>query len=325
MLISILVDLLNFATPLLIAATGILIVEKSGVLNLGVEGLMIVGALSGYMVAGQLHSCAAPSFAGGCLMGGIVPLWAYGTALLAAGLVGAAFSCLFALLVLILRANQIATGLGLSILGLSLTNAIGSGGYDLSGVPLAGLVPAEWIAASDLRRLAAMNMLTFMSLALLPLMLWFLSRTRAGLILRAVGENHGSAHTLGYPVRRLRFFAVLFGGFMCAVAGAYMALALNAPSWREGITNGFGWLALALILFGTWRPLRVLLGGLLFGLTISLGPRVQLIDGLPGWVDTLLLPGLPYILPIIVLALISWDANMIRRNQPGSLGQSFNT
>ena len=323
MFISILVDLLNFATPLLIAATGILMVAKSGVLNLGVEGLMIVGALGGYMMAGQLHSCEVPGFAGGCLMGGIVPLWAYGLALLAAGLVGALFACLFALLVLILRANQVATGLGLSILGLSLTNAIGSQGYDLSGVPLAGLVPSEWVAASDLRRLASMNVLTFVSLALLPLALWFLRKTRAGLVLRAVGENHASAHTLGYPVRRIRFFAVLFGGFMCGIAGAYMALALNAPSWREGVTNGFGWLALALILFGTWRPYRVLLGGLLFGLAISLGPRVQLIDGLPGWVDTLLLPSLPYILHIVVLAAISWDARMIRRNQPGSLGQTF--
>ena len=110
---------------------------------------------------------------------------------------------------------------------------------------------------------------------------------------------------------------------MCGMAGAYMALAFPEPSWQEGLTNGFGWLALALILFGTWRPLRVLLGGLLFGLTISAEPRLQLIDHMPGWFATLLLPSLPYILPIIVLTLISMDATMIRRNAPGSLGKPF--
>lgn len=323
MLISILVDVLAIATPLLLAATGILIVEKSGVLNLGVEGMMIVGALAGYLVGGQLDICNGDLIAGACYVGGKLPFGGFVIATLAAGLVAALFSLLFAFLVLVLRANQVATGLGLTIFGLSLTNAIGTQGVDLNGIPLAGLAPVEWRNADGPLRLLSLNALTYLALFTLPLALWFLQRTRAGLVLRAVGENHDSAHTLGYSVRRVRVMAVLFGGFMCGIAGAYMSLAFPEPSWREGISNGFGWLALALILFGTWRPLRVLLGGLLFGLTISAEPRLQLIDNMPGWFETLLLPSLPYLLPIVVLALISADATMIRRNAPGSLGKTF--
>ena len=216
-LISILIDVLNFATPLLLAATGILIVEKSGVINLGVEGMMIVGALSGYMIAGALFECESPGFGGLCLVGGTLSFWAYMGALGGAGLVGAGFAALFGILVLILRANQVATGLGLTILGLALTNAIGSQGFSLAGVSLEGLVPDSWRNAGGFQRLASMNIMTFIALAALPLTLFFLQYTRMGLLLRAVGENHDSAFTLGYPIRRIRFAAVLFGGFMCAI------------------------------------------------------------------------------------------------------------
>ena len=205
MFISILADVLTIATPLLIAATGILIVEKSGVLNLGVEGMMIVGALAGYLIGGQMDVCDADLIAGACYAGGILPFWAYLLAVLGLGLVGMLFSLIFAALVLIMRANQVATGLGLTIFGLSLTNAIGTQGVDLSGIPLENLAPNEWRNSGGVLRLGSLNILTYMALFTLPLSLWFLQRTRAGLILRAVGENHDSAHTLGYKVRGCGF------------------------------------------------------------------------------------------------------------------------
>ena len=149
MLISILADVLTIATPLLLAATGILIVEKSGVLNLGVEGMMIVGALSGYLIGGQMDVCNADLIAGACYAGGVLPFWAYLLAVLGAGIMAALFSLIFAFLVLIMRANQVATGLGLTIFGLSLTNAIGTQGVDLSGIPLEGLAPTQWRNSMD--------------------------------------------------------------------------------------------------------------------------------------------------------------------------------
>ena len=322
--ISLVLDVLNFATPLLLAATGILIVEKAGVLNLGVEGMMIVGALAAYMVGAGLASCGMLGFDGKtCLLDPLLGRWAYLAALVVAGLVGALLAALFGFLVLVMRANQVATGLGLTILGLSLTNAIGTQGLDITGTPLEGFVPRAWYTSDGWARLLTVNIMTLVALAVLPLALWFLRTVRAGLVLRAVGENHDSAFTLGYNILRIRFLAILFGGFMSGVAGGYMSLALIGPSWREGVTNGYGWLALALILFGTWRPLRVLLGGILFGLTISLGPRLQNVAGLPDWFVPLLLPILPYLVPVVVLALISFDATMIRRNAPGSLGKTF--
>ena len=178
MLISILVDVLAIATPLLLAATGILIVEKSGVLNLGVEGMMIVGALAGYLVGGQLDICNGDLIAGACYVGGKLPFGGFVIATLAAGLVAALFSLLFAFLVLVLRANQVATGLGLTIFGLSLTNAIGTQGVDLNGIPLAGLAPVEWRNADGPLRLLSLNALTYLALFTLPLALWFLQRTR---------------------------------------------------------------------------------------------------------------------------------------------------
>ena len=323
-IVSITLDVLNFATPLLLAAAGILIVEKSGVINLGVEGMMIVGALAAYMVAASLASCGMMGFDGKtCLLDPLLGRWSFLVALLAGGLVGSILSLLFGFLVLTMRANQIASGLGLTILGLSLTNAIGNQGFDITGTPLQGFVPEEWRLSNGVLRLGTVNIVTLVAIATMPIGLWFLRRTRAGLILRAVGENHNSAFTLGYPILRIRLLAITFGGFMAGVSGGYMSLALIGPSWREGLTNGYGWLALALILFGTWRPMRVLLGGILFGLTISLGPRLQNVDGLPGWFVPLFLPVLPYLVPIVVLALISFDATMIRRNAPGSLGKTF--
>ncbi len=322
--VSLTLDVSNFATPLLLAAVGILIVEKSGLINLGVEGMMIVGALAAYMVGAALATCGVMGFDGKtCLMDPLLGRWAYLAALLVGGLMGALLSLLFGLLVLALGANQVATGLGLTILGLSLTNAIGNQGFDMTGTPLQGFVPHAWHLSDGVARLATINIMTVLALTALPLALWFLQRTRAGLVLRAVGENHDSAYTLGYPVARIRLLALTFGGFMSGIAGGYMSLALIGPSWREGLTNGYGWLALALILFGTWRPLRVLIGGILFGLTISLGPRLQNVDGLPNWFVPLFLPTLPYVIPILVLALISFDTTMIRRNAPGSLGKVF--
>ena len=327
-LVLTLVSVLNFATPLLLAATGELVVEKSGVLNLGVEGMMIVGAMTAYFVGAHidLEVCTVPHFSGvGCLVGtSSIPMERFAIVVLTRGLAGMALSFLFALLVLGFRSNQVATGLGLTLLGLTLTNALGSGSGDLKVGrvdTLLGTQASDWGIWGPLLN---MNPMVWLTIILCLTVGWILTHTLLGLIIRAVGENHDSAHTLGLPVQWVRLGAIVFGGLCAGMAGAYISMIqIGAPLWKEGITAGAGWLALALILFATWRAERVVLGALIFGFTLALELRLQTLAGLPSWFVPWLLPSLPYLIPIIVLTLISLDARVIRRNAPASLGKLF--
>ncbi len=288
------------ATPLLFAALGELVVEKSGVLNLGVEGMMLVGAVCGFAVTVQTGSSTA-----GFVLGAAA---------------GAAMAALFGVLTLLLLANQVATGLALTLFGVGLSALIGQG---YVGIPIPDVPELDIPGLTDIpvigEALFGQDALVYLALAMVPAVHWFLYGTRKGLILRAVGENHAAAHALGYKVIRIRFLAVLFGGAMSGMAGAYLSLDYT-PMWAEGITAGRGWIALALVVFATWKPGRVLLGAWLFGgLTIA-----QLhVQGLGIDIPSQVLSMLPYLATVLVLVLISRDVTRIRLNAPASLGKVF--
>ncbi|HUH58771.1 MAG TPA: ABC transporter permease [Candidimonas sp.] len=287
-------------TPLMLAALGLLINEKSGVINLGSEGMMLMAAVAGFAVAVDTGSLALGFLAGAF-----------------AGLLLAGF---FAWLTVWLGANQVATGLALSLFGTGASAYLGISyvGKTLQagkfGIPYLEDLPFVGPA------LFQHHPVVYLSLMLCMAIIWFLNRTRAGLILRGVGESPSSAHSLGYNVRRIRFGALLFGGACCGLAGAFMSL-VYTPMWVEGMVAGRGWIALALTTFATWRPLRVLVGAYLFGGITILTYHMQAL-GVP--IASQLLSMLPYLATILVLVLISRNANWIRLNMPASLGKNFN-
>ncbi|HLU14862.1 MAG TPA: ABC transporter permease [Burkholderiaceae bacterium] len=287
-------------TPLMLAALGLLINEKSGVINLGSEGMMLVAAITGFAVAINTGSVVA-----GFLAGAV------------AGMLMAAF---FAWLTVWLGANQVATGLALSLFGVGASAYIGIDyvGATLTnprfGIPFLQDLP--FVGQAFFRH----HPMVYLALILCVAIFWFLNRTRPGLILRAVGESPSSAHSLGYSVRRIRLAALLFGGACCGLAGGFMSL-VYTPMWVEGMVAGRGWIALALTTFATWRPLRVLLGAYLFGGITILTYHMQAL-GVP--VASQLLSMLPYLATILVLVLISRNADWIRLNMPASLGKNFN-
>jgi general nucleoside transport system permease protein len=287
-------------TPLVFAALGELVTEKSGVLNLGVEGMMLVGAVASFIVAATTRTP-----------------W---LGVLAGMAAGAALSLIFAVLTLTLMANQVATGLALSLFGVGLSAFVG---LDYVSVVIDGIRPLAIAGLSDLpfvgKLLFAHSPFVYLSLALFGLIEWFLFHTRAGLVLRAVGESPASAHAIGYPVTAIRYLAVLFGGACAGLGGAYLAAAYT-PMWTEGMTAGRGWIALALVVFATWKPRRVLAGAYLFGAVTLAQFQVQ---ALGVAVPSQLLSMLPYLATIIVLTIISRDAAMIRLNAPASLGQPY--
>lgn len=287
-------------TPLMLAALGLLINEKSGVINLGSEGMMLVAAITGFAVAINTGSVVAGFLAGAL-----------------AGMLMAAF---FAWLTVWLGANQVATGLALSLFGVGASAYIGIDyvGATLTnprfGIPFLQDLP--FVGQAFFRH----HPMVYLALILCVAIFWFLNRTRPGLILRAVGESPSSAHSLGYSVRRIRLAALLFGGACCGLAGGFMSL-VYTPMWVEGMVAGRGWIALALTTFATWRPLRVLLGAYLFGGITILTYHMQAL-GVP--VASQLLSMLPYLATILVLVLISRNADWIRLNMPASLGKNFN-
>jgi general nucleoside transport system permease protein len=287
-------------TPLVYAALGELVTEKAGVLNLGVEGMMLVGAVTSFAVAATSGS----------------PWLGVGAGIIA----GAALSLVFALLTLTLMANQVAAGLALTLFGIGLS---AFAGLAYVSVVIDGIPALHIVGASDLpvvgRLLFGHNPLVYLSLVLFALVHWFLGRTRAGLVVRAVGESPQSAHAIGYPVVRIRYLAVLFGGACSGLAGAYLAVAYT-PLWVEGMTAGRGWIALALVVFATWKPWRVLAGAYLFG-GVTLAQFQAQALGLD--MPSQFLAMLPYVATIVVLALISRDAATIRLNAPASLGRPF--
>jgi simple sugar transport system permease protein len=296
---AIILAVLAASTPLLIAATGELVAERSGVLNLGVEGMMIVGAACG--------------FAGAWLTGSIFIGALFGI------VAGTLMSLVFALMALGLAVNQVATGLALTILGVGLSGLIGAG---FVGERITPAVQLSLPVLTDIpligRVLFGENGFVYFSIALIVAVWWFLYRTRAGLILRACGDNHVSAHALGYPVLRIRTLAVMFGGACAGLAGAYLPLAYT-PFFIPGMTAGRGWIALALVVFASWLPGRLVIGAYLFGAVTILQLHAQ------GWgvgVPSQLMSALPYLATVIVLVLIS-RARTGGSTAPAALGTVF--
>lgn len=297
---AVLVSMIAAATPLLFAAVGELVTEKSGVLNLGVEGMMLAGAVCAFATAIATGS--------GFL------------AIVAGAAAGAGLAFLFGVLTLTLLANQVATGLALTIFGIGLSALFGQG---LVGTPLEPLPKLAVPGLSNLPLIGPVvfgqDVLVYLSVAVTVAVAWFLYRTRGGLVVRAVGESHDAAHAIGYHVIGIRYLAVMFGGAMAGLGGAFLSLAYT-PMWIENMTAGRGWIALALVVFATWRPWRVLLGAYLFGgLTI-----MQLhIQGIGISVPAQVLSMLPYLATILVLVLISSDKMRIRLNAPADIGKIF--
>jgi len=292
--ISFILSVMTASTPLLLAATGELVTEKSGVLNLGVEGMMLVGAIVGF--ATTVHT-------GSALLGVVAGL-----------LAGMAMSLIFAILTLTFLANQVATGLALTIFGTGLSALVGASYVGRAVEPLP-------------RILFGLDGLVYLSLIAVFGVAWFLRRSHRGLVLRAVGDSADAAHAIGYPVILIRYAATLFGGAMCGLAGAYMSLAYST-SWAENMTAGRGWIALALVVFATWRPVWLLVGAYLFGgimygsLAIQAAGAISLF-GQPVVVPSQLVSALPYLATIVVLVVISRDKVKIRLNAPACLGRPF--
>jgi len=299
---SILVATIVAGTPLIIVALGQLIAEKAGVLNLGAEGMMAMGAIAAFAVT--LHS-------GNPWLG-----------VLAGMLAGAAMSFLFAVVVLTLMGNQVASGLALSILGVGLSAFIGKP-YESEILPTVSAIRIPLLADLPVIGNALFNQqaLVYFSWALFAGMVWFLYRSRAGLVLRAIGESPSSAHSIGFPVIRIRYLATLFGGAMAGIGGAFLSV-FYTPLWVEGMVSGRGWIAIALVVFATWRPFRVLVGAYLFGGVMVAQLFVQGSD-LDINIPSQLLSALPYLATIIVLVIISRDRNTVRLNAPVSLGQPY--
>ena len=297
---AVILTIITASTPLVIAAIGELVTERAGVLNLGVEGMMIIGSV-GAFVAAQLSGSA---YVG--LVAGI------------AG--GALFSLLFAFLTLTLVANQVATGLALTIIGLGASGMIGEA---YVGVPGIRLLPIEIPILSQIpyvgTALFKQDIVFYLSIVLVIAVNWFLFRSRAGLKIRAIGDNHDSAHALGVGVIRTRYVAVMFGGACAGLAGAQLSL-IYTPQWTESMSGGRGWIALALVVFSSWRPWRILAGGYLFGAVTILQLHAQAFGvGIPSQ----FLSMLPYAATIIVLIIISHNRRMTLINTPASLGKSF--
>ena len=289
-------SLMVAATPILLAAVGELVVEKAGVLNLGIEGMMIVGAICGFAVAVETGS----------------PMLGF----IAAALGGAALSLLFVVLTQVALANQVASGLSLTLFGLGISALLGQNYIGIRPPPTAKLdIPI----LSDLPVIGPIlfghDMILYLGIALVVAVWAVLKYTRVGLILRAVGDNHDAAHALGYKVVRVRILAILFGGACAGLGGAYISL-VRVPQWTEGMTAGAGWIALALVVFANWRPERVIVGAYLFGGITVLQLNLQA-AGIAIPVEYLAMS--PYIITILVLVVLS----TAKSGAPASLGRSF--
>jgi len=293
-------SLMVASTPILLAAIGELVVEKSGVLNLGVEGMMITGAISGF---------AAAVLTGSPMIG-----------FLCAALGGATLSMIFAILTQYFLSNQVATGLALTLFGLGLSAMLGQSYVGISppasaklDLPLISNIPVIGPI------LFSHNFTVYAALALVAGVWWFLNYTRGGLILRAVGESHDAAHALGYKVVRVRIIAIMFGGACAGLGGAALSL-VRVPQWAEGMTAGAGWIALAIVVFASWKPARILLGAYLFGGVAVLQLNLQA-AGASIPVEYLSMS--PYVITIIVLVLMSTNRSKSGLNAPATLGRIF--
>ncbi|EYD70719.1 ABC transporter permease [Limimaricola hongkongensis] len=283
------------ATPILLAAIGELVVERAGVLNLGVEGMMITGAVCGFIVA-TLTGSPWLGFAG-------------------AALGGALLSMIFGILTQLFLSNQVATGLALTLFGLGLSALLGQGYIGVKGPS----VPDVYLPIlRDIPVLGPIlfrhDIIVYLALAIVLGVWVFLERSRAGRVLRAVGENHDAAHALGYKVVRVRLMAIAFGGACAGLGGAYLSL-VRVPQWTEGMTAGAGWIALAIVVFASWRPGRLVLGAWLFGGATALQLALQAAGGVQIPIEYLQMA--PYLATILVLVILRAG------RAPGSLGRSF--
>jgi len=300
-IIAILITVIGASTPILLAALGELVVEKAGVLNLGVEGMMLIGAITGFVVAFTTQNP-----------------W---LAVLCAAAAGVAASMIFAFLTLSLSANQTATGLALTIFGTGFSALAGQG---FTGRPVElfrSVFPAELATHPVWRLVFGHSPLVYFALIMVVAVWYFLKRTRAGLILRAVGENDLSAHSIGYSVIAIRYGAVAFGGAMAGIAGAAFPLLLT-PQWAERMTAGRGWIAVALVVFASWRPFRLLAGAYLFGLVMTIELYAKAGGGVLNFVPSELWAALPYLATIAVLVLISLRQRT-SSSAPACLGKPF--
>jgi general nucleoside transport system permease protein len=293
-------SLMVAAVPIMLAAIGELVVEKAGVLNLGVEGMMIIGAVCGFIAAVETGSPVL-GFAGG--MAGAVLL-----------------SLIFAGLTQVLLANQVACGLALTLFGLGLSSLLGQGYVGIKP-PATGTVPFGVLA--DIPGVGVVlfdhDWVVYASIAIIAAVWAVLKYSRAGLILRAVGESADAAHALGYKVVRIRVLAIMFGGAMAGMGGAYISL-VRVPQWTDGITAGAGWIALAIVVFASWKPWRVLLGAYLFGGITVLQLNLQA-AGVPIPVEYLSMS--PYLITILVLVIMSRRSGRAALAAPAALGQTF--
>ena len=292
--------IIGAATPLLFAALGELVAERSGVLNLGVEGMMLVGAV-------------------GAFVGAVVTGSTY-IGILIGGLSGMLLASLHAMLTLSLLTNQVATGLAITLFGVGLSALVGSEFVGTTVEPLSN-IPIPLL--SDIPLLGPVlfdhNLMIYLSVAMVVGLHFFIYRSRGGLVLRAIGESPESAHALGYPVIKLRYLALLFGGLMAGLGGAYLSV-VYTPMWSENMTAGRGWVALALVVFATWKPGRVLLGAYMFGGVTILQLHGQ---GFGLAIPSQFMSMLPYLATILVLVMISSDKVKLKENSPASLGKVF--
>jgi simple sugar transport system permease protein len=300
LLIAFLASTAGAATPLVVASMGELVTERSGVLNLGLEGMMLVGAVTGFGV----------TLATGSMTLG----------LLAAMAAGMLMALIFGFLVLTLQTNQVATGLALTLFGIGVSAFLGRG---FVGQTVERMPNLDFPLLSDLPFIGPLlfrfDTMVYASVALVVAIGWVLARTRLGLVIRAVGESPHSAHAIGFNVIALRYGTVLFGGAMAGLGGAYLSLALT-PMWVEGMTAGRGWIALAQVVFATWKPRGVLVGAYLFGGVTVLQFHGQ---GMGLAIPSEFLSMLPYVATIVVLVIICRNPQTILLNKPMSLGQNF--
>ena len=298
-LIAAFMTVVGLTTPILLAGLGELVAEKSGVLNLGVEGMMLVGAISGFAVTVLTFNP-----------------W---IGILGAAAGGALASMLFAVLVLQLNSNQVATGLALTIFGTGVSSLIGVSFTGRIVAPFGSIFPASLARDPYLQLIFGYSPLVYFAVAMVPLVAWFLHSTRAGLILRAVGENDHSAHSIGYSVIGVRYAAIAFGGAMAGVGGAYFSMVIT-PMWAEKMTAGRGWIALALVVFAGWRTGRLLAGAYFFGILMAL----ELYAKASGFavLPSQFWAAMPYLMTIVALSFIS-SRGTAGANAPACLGRPF--
>ena len=298
-IIAAFITVVGLSTPILLAGLGELVVEKSGVLNLGVEGMMLVGAISGFAVTALTFNPWA----------GVV----------GAAVGGAVASMLFAVLVLHLNSNQVATGLALTIFGTGLSSLLGLSFTGRTVPPFLSVFPAGLAKDPVWQLLFGYSPIVYFALIMVPLVAWFLRATRGGLILRAVGENDLSAHSIGYSVRGVRYAAIAFGGAMAGIGGCYFSMVIT-PMWAEKMTAGRGWIALALVVFAGWRMGRLLAGAYFFGILMAL----ELYAKASGFavLPSQFWAAMPYLMTVVALSFIS-SRGTAGANAPACLGKPF--